>query len=78
MWFKNFFGNSASRQSRQARRGASTVSLSLETLEQRETPSGGLTLARPYVTATHTATLAETTYVSPASQIMVDYAAMRP
>jgi hypothetical protein len=74
MWFKNFFGTSASRYSR---RGASSVSLSLETLEQRETPSGGLTLARPYLTATHTASMAETTFVSPASQITVDYAALR-
>jgi hypothetical protein len=78
MWFKNFFGNSASRQSRQARRGASTVSLSLETLEQRETPSGGLTLQRVHAEPTHTATLDETAFVSQASQIMVDYAAMRP
>ena len=77
MWFKNFFGGSTSNQSRKSLRGASTVSLSLETLEQRETPSGGLTLARPYLTATHTASMAETTFVSPASQITVDYAALR-
>jgi hypothetical protein len=77
MWFKNFFGNSAYRQTRNARRGASSVSLRLETLEQRETPSGGLTVQRVHVEPTHTATLAETAYVSPASQLSVDYSAMR-
>jgi hypothetical protein len=72
MWFKNFFGTSASRYSR---RGASSVSLSLETLEQRETPSGGLTVQRVYAAPTHTASMVASTQVTP--PIQIDYAALR-
>ena len=76
MWFKKFFGISASRQSRHSLRGASTVSLSVETLEQRETPSGGLTVARVYAAPTHSASMVASTFVAPVSPT-VDYASLR-
>jgi hypothetical protein len=77
MWFKKLCGISASRQTRNTLRGRSSVSLSLETLEQRETPSGGLTMKRVYAEPTHAATLAETMYIAPTSPITVDYSALR-
>jgi hypothetical protein len=76
MWFKKLCGISASRQTRNTLRGRSSVSLSLETLEQRETPSGGLIMKRVYAEPTH-ATLADTMYVAPTSPITIDYSAIR-
>jgi hypothetical protein len=76
MWFKNFLGNSASRQSSHSLRGASSVSLSLETLEQRETPSGGLVLARVHVLPTPDASMVGVTQIAPT--IQVDYASLQP
>jgi hypothetical protein len=75
MWFKNFFGGSTSRQSRKSLRSASTISLSLETLEQRETPSGGLT-TRVHVITIPDASMVGVTQVAP--PIQVDYAALQP
>jgi hypothetical protein len=73
MWFKNFFGISTTRQSL---RGASTITLSVETLEQRETPSGGLTFKRELAVPTFTASTVATFQVAPVSQT-VDYGALR-
>jgi hypothetical protein len=76
MWFKNFFGGSTSNQSRKSLRGASTVSLSLETLEQRETPSGGLVLARIHALPTPDASTVGVNHIAPT--IQVDYASLQP
>jgi hypothetical protein len=76
MWFKNFFGGSTSRQSRKSLRRASTVSLSLESLEQRETPSGGLTM-RLNPDATPAASMVGITHVAPPTQVIY-YASAQP
>jgi hypothetical protein len=76
MWFKKLIGISASSQARHSLRGASTSTLSLETLEQRETPSGGLVPMQMYRTVTPAASMVASFQVAPVNQT-VDYGALR-